>query len=126
MEHRHFYEPKSLASITDRGLRIFEKTPHPINFFHVPVPKSTLENLETYLEPLKELIPKFKEHDTDLYLGVVHYDDRTATKKMIEAAQKVLGDQPFGIATECGMGRTPPEQITDILKISTEFSEPVL
>jgi hypothetical protein len=119
-------EPKSLAVITERGLRVFEKTPHPINFFHVPVPKSAIDNLDAYLEPIKELLPKFKEHNTDLYLGVVHYDDRAATTKMVEAAKRVLGHFPFGIATECGMGRTPPEEIEDILKISTEFSEPIL
>lgn len=118
-------EPKSLAVVTERGLRIFEKSPHPINFFHCPVPKSAVDNLDAYLEPLKELVPKFKEHNTDLYLGVVHYDDRATTQKMIEAAQRVLGDFPFGVATECGWGRTPSEQVDDIMKISTEVSEPL-
>ncbi|EMC93658.1 hypothetical protein BAUCODRAFT_37360 [Baudoinia panamericana UAMH 10762] len=124
MEHRHWIEPISLASVTERGLRIFEKTPHNIDGFHVPVPKSAMDNLEKYLEPLKQLIPKFKEHNTDLYLGVIHYNDRAATDKMIAAAKNVL-DYPFGVATECGMGRTPPEEIKDILQLSCEVSEPV-
>ncbi|KAK5681279.1 hypothetical protein LTS10_007041 [Elasticomyces elasticus] len=124
MEHRHWLEPKSLAIITERGLALFDKTPHTINFFHCPVPKSAADNLEAYLEPLKQLIPKFKEHNTDLYLGVIHYDDKSMTKKMIETAKKVL-DYPFGVGTECGMGRTPPEQVEGLLKLSTEVSGPV-
>lgn len=123
MEHRHFMEPTSLAAITERGLQLFQHASRPINFFHVPVPKSALDKLETYFEPLKELIPKFKEHNTDLYLGVVHYDDRAATDKMLEAAKKVI-DYPFGVATECGWGRTPSDQINDIMKTATEISEP--
>ncbi|CAJ2509919.1 Uu.00g058190.m01.CDS01 [Anthostomella pinea] len=126
MDHRHWMEPKSLAVVTERGLRVFEKSPRSINFFHCPVPKSAGDHLEAYLEPLKELLPKFKEHGTDLYLGVVHYDDSAATQKMIKAAQKVLRDFPFGVGTECGWGRTPPEQVEGIMKISTEVSEPVL
>ncbi|KAK0267590.1 hypothetical protein LTS16_025189 [Friedmanniomyces endolithicus] len=125
MEHRHWLEPTSLSIITERGLAIFAASPHPINFFHCPVPKSALENLEAYLEPLKKLIPEFEKHGTDLYLGVVHYDDRQATEKMIEVAQKVLGGFPFGVATECGMGRTPPGEVEGLLKMSAEVSEPV-
>lgn len=125
MEHRHWLEPKSLATVTERALAIFDKTPHPINFFHCPVPKSALDNLDAYLEPLTGLIPYFKEHKTDLYLGVVHYEDKAATEQMIEAAKKVLGDYPFGVGTECGMGRTPPEQVEGLLKLAAEVSEPV-
>jgi hypothetical protein len=126
MEHRHWLEPKSLAIVVERGLRIFEKSPHKINFFHAPVAKSAIDNLDAYFAPLKEMVPKFKEHGTDLYLGVVHYEDMAMTKKMIEAATKALGDFPFGVATECGWGRTPPEQIENIMEISTAVSQPVL
>ena len=103
-----------------------ERSPHPINFFHCPVPKSALNKLDEYLAPLKDLLPKLKEHGTELYLGVVHFDDVAATKQMIEAAGRVLGGFEFGVSTECGWGRTPPEQIQNIMKISTEVSEPVM
>jgi len=119
-------EPTSLAVIVERALRVIDQSPHPINFFHAPVPKSALDKLDEYLAPLKELFPKLKEQDTDLYLGVVHYDDIAATRKMIAAACQVLGDFPFGVATECGWGRTPPEQIDNIMKISAEVSKPML
>lgn len=125
MEHRHWAEPTSLTVIVERGLRVIGKSPHLINFFHCPVPKSAVDNLDAYYAPLEDLVPKLKEHGTELYLGVIHYDDMATTKKMIEAAGKVLGNFPFGIASECGWGRTPPEQITEIMKMSTELSQPV-
>ncbi|KAK4560724.1 hypothetical protein LTR86_005303 [Recurvomyces mirabilis] len=125
MEHRHFFEPESLEQLAERSLRIFDKTPHKINFFHAPVPLSALDKLDSYLEPLKQLVPKFKEHNTDLYLGVVHFDNAAATEKMIAAATKVLGDYPFGVGTECGWGRTPPEQIKDIMKLTTASCGPI-
>lgn len=126
MEHRHWKEPESLANITERGLAVFEKTPHPINFFHMPVPKSAMEKLDAYYEPLKELLPKFKEHGTDLYLGVVHENDLEGSQKRLDAAKKAFGDTPFGIGTECGWGRTQPEDIDSIMQISTQLSDPVL
>ena len=126
MEHRHWKEPESLANVTERGLGVFEKSPHPVNFFHLPVPKSAMDRLDSYYEPLKMLIPKFKEHGTELYLGVVHENDMEGTEKRIQAAKKVFGDFDFGVGTECGWGRTPPEDIDSIMEISTKVSEPVL
>jgi hypothetical protein len=63
MDHKHWYEPPSLEVVVERGIRLFEATPHPIAFFHCPVPKSataqygTADNLDAYLEPLNNLIP---------------------------------------------------------------------
>ena len=126
MEHRHWSEPESLANITERGLGIFENTAHPINFFHLPVPKSAMERLDEYYEPLKKLLPKFKEDGTELYLGVIHEHDLEGSQKRIDAAKKVFGDITFGVGTECGWGRTPPEDMESIMQISTQLSEPVV
>ena len=127
MEHRHWKEPESLANVTERGLAIFEKSPHPINFFHVPVPKSAMDKLDIYYEPLKQLFPKFKEHGTDLYLGVVHEGDLEGTKKRVEAAKKLFGDEvEFGVSTECGWGRMKEEDVPGVMQISTQVSDPVL
>jgi hypothetical protein len=63
MEHKHWYEPLSLEVVVERGIRLFEATPHPISFFHCPVPKSataqygTADNLDAFLAPLKDLVP---------------------------------------------------------------------
>ncbi|OQO07516.1 hypothetical protein B0A48_07213 [Cryoendolithus antarcticus] len=37
-----------------------------------------------------DIVPKLKQHGTDLYLGVVHHGHASATKEMVEAAGKVL------------------------------------
>jgi hypothetical protein len=100
------------------------KISRPLNFIHFPVAKSALDNLPAYLAPLSDLVPKLEEHGTELYLGVVHFDDMAATKKMVSEAGKVVGS--FGVATECGWGRTPPEQVENIMEISTTVSEAVL
>ena len=126
MEHRHWKEPESLANITERALGVYEKSPRPINFFHFPVPKSAMEKLDDYYEPLKKLLPKFKEQGTELYLGAIIENDMEGSQKRIEAAKNAFGDFPFGIATECGWGRTPPEDLDSIYQISTQLSEPVV
>jgi hypothetical protein len=123
MEHKHFYEPKSLQAVVDRGLRLFEHTSHPINFFHAPVPVSAMGFLDDYLAPLAQIVPKFKEHGTDLYLGIIQYDDLEGTRRRVEAASKVVSD--FGIATECGWGRTPVDQVGGIMSLMHDVCEPV-
>lgn len=124
IEHKHFFEPKSLQAVVDRGLVLFERSSHPISFFHVPVPVSAMGFLDKYLAPLKQILPKFKEHRTELYLGVVQYDDLEGTEKRIEAACKIVPE--FGVATECGWGRTPVEQLDGILKLTSEVCGPVV
>lgn len=124
MEHKHFFEPESMQPVVERGLKLFEKSPHKIGYFHAQVPVSAMGDLEGFLEPLKELVPRMMEHGTELYLGVVQFEDKEGTRRRIEAAEKVVGG--FGVATECGMGRTPVEQIEGILKLSAEVCEPVL
>ena len=124
MDHKHWFEPTSLRAVVDRGITLIDKSPHPIRFFHAPVPLSADGNLETFLEPLKDFVPKLKEHNTELYLGVVHYNDPEGTKKRIEAASKYVPE--FGVATECGWGRTPAEQVDGIMKLTSEVCGPVL
>lgn len=90
MGHRHWKEPDNLKVVTERALGLLERSSHPIQYFHVPVPVSAMDKLEAFYEPLKEILPQFKEHSTDLYLGVVQ-PELDGTNARIEAAQKVLG-----------------------------------
>ena len=119
-------EPESLATITERGLALFEKSPRPIKFWHVPVPLSAMGKLDEYYRPMEALIPKFKEHGTDLYLGLVHERDPERTKERIDVANNYFGEYGFGVATECGFGRMPKGQVVDVLKLSVEVSDAVL
>lgn len=126
MEHRHFKEPESLAIVAERGLSISERTERPINFFQLPVSKRAMEKLDAFYEPMNRLLPKFRKHNTELLLGLVHYEDSEGTKTRIEAAKKAFGDVDFGISTECGWGRVLQEELENVMKISCELLEPVL
>lgn len=72
-----------------------------------------------YFEALKHLdVGK----ETKLYLGLVHAIDEEGTWRRIATAQTVRED--FGVATECGMGRTPTEELESILKIAKNLTRP--
>lgn len=122
MQHQHFKEPDSLALVVETNLVIFERTSHPIKFFQCPVPLSAMDKLEHYYEPLKKLLPKLTEHDTELYLGVVREHDLEGTKARVEAAKKAFPDTDFGVATECGLGRVSAEQAESVMAISREVT----
>ena len=86
----------------------------------MPVPKSRDDR--AYFEPLKEL----KRPDgLELYLGLVHAGDEEGTRRRIKTAEEV-GVGRFGVATECGMGRTPVSELPSIFEISAEVPEPVV
>jgi hypothetical protein len=81
------------------------------------VPRSRSD--DAYFEPLKDL--KLRR-ETELYLGLVHLTDGVeGTRNRIATAEKYAAD--FGIATECGFGRRPPETIPDLLAVHREISE---
>jgi hypothetical protein len=69
-----------------------------------------------YFEPLKNLkLPR----GTELYLGLVHRTDGIAgARGRLAAAKTVLTD--FGVATECGFGRRPPESVSALLDLHRE------
>lgn len=83
----------------------------------MPVPKD--RNDAAYFAPLEEL--KLQDN-TQLFLGLIHHADEDGTRRRVEAAEKVV--KKFGVATECGMGRTPPEELESILKICAAVSAP--
>jgi hypothetical protein len=60
---------------------------------------------------------------TELYLGLVHHTDGVdGTLQRIATAQQVV--PAFGIATECGLGRRPPEMVRRVLRIHRHVAEP--
>ncbi|KAJ5917010.1 hypothetical protein N7504_001025 [Penicillium tannophilum] len=84
----------------------------------MPVPKNRDDT--AYFEPLKRL----KAGDrTKLYLGLVHPNDKEGTFRRLQAARDVIPGRDFGVSTECGMGRTPKEELTSILQISKDVTK---
>ncbi|PYI04304.1 hypothetical protein BO78DRAFT_431367 [Aspergillus sclerotiicarbonarius CBS 121057] len=118
--HKHFIEPEDLGLLVELANNIDRQiSPRPLNWLHMPVPKSRDD--PAYFEPLKRLDVN---KDARLYLGVVHANDEEGTRRRIKTALSVVPQ--FGVATECGMGRTPPEDLMSILEISKNVTEPVL
>jgi hypothetical protein len=110
-EHRHFIEPIDTQEMVDMANRLHHSATRSIDWFHMPVPRDRHD--EAYYSPLRELV---RRDATMLFLGLVHYSDGLpGALERIAAAKKYLDS--FGIATECGMGRRPPETIKGLLEV---------
>ena len=108
--HKHFKEPKDTATLVEIANGISDGVSRPINWIHLPVPRDRTD--EAYFAPLRTL----RLHpETELYLGLVHQTDGVeGTRWRIATAQRVV--PRFGVATECGLGRRPPETIPELLR----------
>lgn len=119
--HQHFCEPRDTGLLVDVARTVMRGVGRRVAWLHLPVPKSRDD--DAYFAPLVGLAPAIEDGDTEVYLGLVHVDDEEGTRRRIEAASRVLG--AFGVGTECGMGRTPPEHFDSIMAISAAVSSPV-
>jgi hypothetical protein len=73
---------------------------------------------DAYFEPLEDLALK---PATRLYLGLIHdTDGEDGTLRRLETARRHAGD--FGIATECGFGRRPPESIAALIDLHARLA----
>ena len=115
--HKHVVEPKDTKLMVDFTNQLVAAIKHPIAWVHLPVPRERED--VAYFAPLKglKLDPK-----TELYLGLVHRTDGLAGAKRRTGrnAKKVVTD--FGIATECGFGRRPPETVRDLIELHREVA----
>jgi hypothetical protein len=109
--HKHVVEPKDTGLMVEFANRLAAEIKRPIAWLHLPVPRDRDD--VTYFAPLRGL----KLHqETELYLGLVHLTDGVAgARRRLDAAKLVVSD--FGIATECGFGRRPPETVPALLEL---------
>jgi hypothetical protein len=105
--HEHFMQPADTAVMVDLANRITTGLNRPVAWFHMPVPADRDD--VAYFEPLRSLIAPER-----LYLGLVHHNDGVDGARRRSAAAAAVVDR-FGIATECGMGRTSPDQVPALL-----------
>lgn len=111
LNHKHFKEPTDMRLMCELARDLFEATPRPVSWLHMPVPRD--RNDDAYFAPLAQLsIPR----GTELYLGLVHHTDGVegTLRRMTTAARHCAS---FGIGAECGMGRRPPGQTEALLEI---------
>lgn len=111
--HKHFVEPKDLAALVDLVNALEGKLKRDLGWVHMPVPRERSDS--AYFAPLKALRLK---PTTQLFLGLVHLTDGEAgLKRRVAAAETAI--KGFGLATECGFGRRPPDTIPTLLRLHT-------
>jgi len=117
--HKHFKEPEDTSKLVEVANAISAGVRRTINWIHMPVPRNRTD--DAYFAPLRNL----QLHpETELYLGLVHYTGGIeGTRQRIAAARRVVTN--FGVATECGFGRRPPETIPDLLRIHSAVAAPL-
>ncbi len=104
----HLVMPKDMAIMVDIVNGFSDAMARRIDFLHLPVPKDRTD--AAYFRPLANLT---RGPDTALYLGLIHYDDPSGDQARMKAAQAV--GRGFGVASECGWGRTDPQRVPGLL-----------
>jgi methionine synthase II (cobalamin-independent) len=118
-QHKHFMNPRDLGVLTEIANRLTERTRRTIDWIHMPVPIDRDD--AAYFAPLGRLA---LAAETELYLGLIHFADGVAgAERRIRSARQVVNN--FGVATECGFGRRPPETIPDLLRLHAEIASPI-
>lgn len=104
----HLVMPKDMGIMVEMTHGLLKGLTRPMNFLHMPEPQDRMD--EGYFAPLRHLkLPK----GCEFYVGLIHHDDDAGNRARIEAACKVI--DRFGIATECGWGRTAPERVPGLI-----------
>ena len=105
----HLVMPKDTAILVEVANGLASKLQRQLDFLHMPVPRDRVD--DAYYAPLAKLkLPP----ETELYLGLIHHQDHSGDKQRIATAQKVVPS--FGIASECGWGRTDPERVPGLIE----------
>jgi hypothetical protein len=113
--HKHVREPADTGRMVDVYHRLANAVHRPITWLHMPVPRDRDD--DRYFEPLRNL--KLKS-GTELYLGLIRIE---GAKRRAAAAKRVVSD--FGVATECGFGRRPPETIPDLIRLHRTVAQQI-
>ena len=105
----HLVMPKDMGILVEIANSIAEGVNRRVDFIHAPVPKDRRDH--EYFRPMKGLRLR---GETDLILGLVHHDDAAGDRARIDAARDFVGS--FGVASECGWGRTDPARVPGLLE----------
>ncbi|HWN91931.1 MAG TPA: hypothetical protein VNQ15_10980, partial [Verrucomicrobiae bacterium] len=104
----HLVMPRDMAIMVEMANEVRQALARRVDFLHMPVPKDRAD--AAYVRPLAELAG-FEE--CALYLGLIHHDDREGDRARIKVARDVV--DVFGVASECGWGRTDPARVPGLL-----------
>ncbi len=104
----HLVMPNDMAILVEIANGITDALDRRLDFVHMPVPQDRSDN--AYFRPLGTLaLPEA----TEVMLGLIHYDDEGGDCDRMDAALRYLPS--FGVATECGWGRTDPNRVPGLL-----------
>ena len=105
----HLIMPKDMGILVEMTNGLCDKLDRRLDFIHMPVPQDRSDS--AYFQPLSDLrLPTGCEP----ILGLVHFDDEAGDKARIDTARSFLPS--FGVATECGWGRTDPARVPGLLE----------
>ena len=114
---RHFKDPDDTAKLALVANHLARHLARPLNWVHLPVPRARTD--EAYFRPLSSLGLR---PETELYLGLIHLTDGLdGARRRLSAAGRHV--RRFGVATECGLGRRPPETIPALLDLHARVSD---
>lgn len=104
----HLVMPKDMGILTEMSNGLASSLQRRLDFLHLPVPKDRTDR--DYFLALKGLeLPE----STGVILGLIHHDDAEGDVARIAAAREFL--TAFGVASECGWGRTDPARVPGLL-----------
>jgi hypothetical protein len=112
----HVVQPKDMGIMVEMTNAISSGVKRPIQFFHMPVPKSRTD--DGYFTPLKNLRLRL---GTELYLGLVHHDDAQGDAARLAVARRHA--RVDGVATECCMARGDPARLSSLLAAHIRAAE---
>ena len=108
--HRHFVEPDDAALLV-RTANALAARPRALAWIHMPVPRGW--TTPAAFAPLGALA---LTASTQLYLGLVHVTGGLElARRRVQLAGEVV--PRFGVATECGWGRRPREEVAILLDL---------
>jgi methionine synthase II (cobalamin-independent) len=113
---KHFIEPCNASRLVDVANTLARIISHPIAYIHVPVPLGRTD--DGYFRPLISLS---LQPATELYLGLIHVQDRVEGARQCIMTARKYADR-FGLETECGMARArKPALVHALLKLHAEL-----
>ena len=104
----HLVMPTDMGILVEIANGIADRTDRRLDFIHIPVPQDRTDR--AYFLPLEGLSVSA---DTELILGLVHHDDTAGDRARIDVSRDFVDS--FGVASECGWGRTDPARVPGLL-----------
>ena len=105
----HLVMPKDMGILVEISNGLASRLGRRLDFLHLPAPKDRTDR--DYFLPLEGL--KLPENTT-VVMGLIHHNNTEGDVARITAAREFLAN--FGIASECGWGRTDPGRVPGLLE----------